>query len=353
MYSLNDYSYNLPESLIAQKPADRRDRSKLLLLNRETGDVAHHDFGDITDFLRPNDLLVINNTEVIPGRLIGRKETGGRAEVLILDYAGGRQTLARTGEFVCSCLVNASKRPKPGSSIIFDGGLSARVMAFKDGVYEVRFVCEDDFETHMYRIGRIPLPPYIKREDNGTMEDDRAAYQTVYASRKGAIAAPTAGLHFTPALIDKIKSKGVELVPITLHVGYGTFLPVRVDDVRDHVMHSERYFISDDAAHKINRAKAEGRRIIAVGTTSVRTLEYVARDSGEIAPGAGQCDLFIYPGYKFKILDAMLTNFHLPCSTLLMLVSAFAGRENVLQAYRQAIEKQYRFYSYGDGMFIG
>lgn len=353
MYSLNDYSYDLPEALIAQKPADRRDQSKLMFLNRATGDVAHHDFGDIYDFLRPTDLLVINNTEVIPGRLTGRKETGGKAEVLILDYTGGRQALARTGEFVCDCLVNASKRPKPGSAIIFDKGLSATVMDFKDGVYTIRFTCKDDFETHMYRIGRIPLPPYIKRTDDGISEDDRVAYQTVYASRKGAIAAPTAGLHFTPALIEKIKSKGIELVPVTLHVGYGTFVPVRVDDVRDHVMHSERYFISEDAARKISRAKTQGRRVIAVGTTSVRTLEYAAGDSGAVAPGAGQCDLFIYPGYKFKLVDAMLTNFHLPRSTLLMLVSAFAGRENILRAYARAIEKQYRFYSYGDAMFIG
>lgn len=353
MYSLDDYSYNLPDDLIAQKPAGRRDQSKLLFLNRATGEVAHHDFGDIYDFFRPTDLLVINNTEVIPGRLTGRKETGGRAEVLILDYAGVRQSPAETGQFICSCLVNASKRPKPDSTIIFDRGLSATVIDFKDGVYKIRFACEGDFEAHMYRIGRIPLPPYIKRAENGVLENDRIAYQTVYASQKGAIAAPTAGLHFTPALIEKIKFKGVEFVPITLHVGYGTFVPVRVEDVRDHVMHSERYFISDDAAHKISRAKKQGRRVIAVGTTSVRTLEYAAEGSGKIAPGTGHCDLYIYPGFKFKLVDAMLTNFHLPRSTLLMLVSAFAGRENVLQAYRQAIKKRYRFYSYGDAMIIG
>jgi S-adenosylmethionine:tRNA ribosyltransferase-isomerase len=352
MYSLNDYNYDLPEALVAQKPADRRDQSRLLYLNRASGELAHHGFGDIYDFFHPTDLLVVNNTEVIPGRLLGRKETGGRAEVLILDYAGGRQSLASTGAFICNCLVNSSKRPKIGATILFDDGLSATVIAFNAGVYEIRFVCEDDFEAHMYRIGRIPLPPYIKRSDNGGREEDRIAYQTIYASQKGAIAAPTAGLHFTSDLMTKIKAKGVEVVPITLHVGYGTFLPVRVDDVRDHVMHSERYFISDDAARKISRAKMQGRRVIAVGTTSVRTLEYAAQDSGAIAPGGGQCDLFIYPGYKFKMVDAMLTNFHLPQSTLLMLVSAFAGRENVLQAYRQAIEKGYRFYSYGDGMFI-
>ena len=352
MYSLNDYNYDLPEGLIAQKPADRRDQSRLLVLNRASGAVTHRGFGDIYDFFNPTDLLVVNNTEVIPGRLLGRKETGGRAEVLILDYAGGRQALASSGVFTCNCLVNSSKRPKIGSTIVFDRGLSATVIAFNAGVYEIRFACEDDFEAHMYRIGRIPLPPYIKRTDNGRREDDRIAYQTIYASEKGAIAAPTAGLHFTSDLMTKIKAKGVDVVAITLHVGYGTFLPVRVDDVRDHEMHSERYFISDDAARKISRAKMQGRRVIAVGTTSVRTLEYAAGNNGAIAPGGGQCDLFIYPGYKFKMVDAMLTNFHLPQSTLLMLVSAFAGRENVLQAYGQAIEKGYRFYSYGDGMFI-
>ncbi len=352
MYALNDYNYELPEALIAQKPAGRRDQSRLMVLARDSGIVTHQAFDDFCKFLQADDILVINNTEVIPGRLIGRKQSGGRAEVLILDYAGGRQALAGTGAFVCDCLVNASKRPKIGSTIVFDQGLSATVIDFKAGVYAIRFACEDDFEAHMYRIGRIPLPPYIKRSDNGGREDDRIAYQTIYASRKGAIAAPTAGLHFTPELMEKIKSKGVDVVAITLHVGYGTFVPVRVDDVRDHVMHSERYFIPDRSARAINRARQEGRRIIAVGTTSVRTLEYAVDAHGQITPGWGNCDLFIYPGYQFKMVDAMLTNFHLPRSTLLMLVSAFAGRKNVLDAYAQAIENQYRFYSYGDAMYI-
>jgi len=349
MFSLNDYNYDLPEKLIAQKPVKERDRSKLLFLNRKTGALSHHKFSEIYKFLLPGDILVINNTEVIPGRLLGRKETGGKAEVLILDYAGGK---AGSGKFTSDCLINASKRTKTGTFIFFDNSLKAEVTGFFDGVYSLKFYCSGDFESLLYKMGKIPLPPYIKRNENDSPCNDKTAYQTVYAREKGAIAAPTAGLHFTKELIEKLKSKGVKIATITLHVGYGTFLPVRSSDIRDHRMHSERYFIPESTAAIISRAKKEGRRIVAVGTTCVRTLEFTSDKNGTVGSGNGTCNLFIYPGYKFKVVDAMITNFHLPESTLLMLVSAFAGRENVLGAYKEAIKNKYRFYSYGDAMLI-
>ncbi|MDM8525781.1 tRNA preQ1(34) S-adenosylmethionine ribosyltransferase-isomerase QueA [Desulfococcaceae bacterium HSG8] len=355
MFSLKDYSYDLPEELIAQEPADQRDRSRLLCLNRETGGLSHHAFGDLYDLLSPSDVLVINNTEVIPGRLIGKKETGGRAEVLILDYGEGRKKNKDKGKFVCNCLLKASKSPRPGTLLFFDQGLRGKVLDSRDGIHTVKFSYDGDFESVLYQIGKMPLPPYIRRNhdhDDATC-DDRTAYQTVYASRKGAIAAPTAGLHFSEKLLERIKSGGIRVVPITLHVGYGTFLPVRVSDIREHRMHSERYFIPESSAAVINQAKADGNRVIAVGTTCVRTLEYAADSKGCVAEGRGNCDLFIYPGYRFKMADAMVTNFHLPESTLLMLVSAFAGFERILEAYQEAVRERYRFYSYGDAMFIG
>ena len=350
MFSLNDYDYDLPEKFIAQKPVKERDRSKLLFLNRKTGELSHHEFSGIYKFLLPGDILVLNNTEVIPGRLLGRKETGGKAEVLILDYAGGK---ADSGKFTSECLINASKHTKTGTFIFFGNDLKAEVTGFFDGVYSLKFYCSDDFESLLYKMGKIPLPPYIKRNENDSPCNDKTAYQTVYACEKGAIAAPTAGLHFTKELIEKLKSRGVEIAAITLHVGYGTFLPVRSSDIRDHRIHSERFFIPEATAAIINRARKEGRRIIAVGTTCVRTLEFASDKNGTVSSGNSTCNLFIYPGYKFKVVDAMITNFHLPQSTLLMLVSAFAGRENVLCAYKEAIENRYRFYSYGDAMIIG
>lgn len=348
MFLVNDYNYDLPDNLIAQKPADQRDRSKLLFLDKETGKRSHHKFYEIYDLLLPTDVLVLNDTQVIPARLLGRKNTGGKAEVFILDYPGGRKNAAGH-DLVLRCLIKTSKRPKNGTPLIFDRGLHARVEDFKEGVYTVKFSCKDNFESLLDRIGHVPLPPYIKRND---CEDDRTSYQTVYASQKGAVAAPTAGLHFSKKLLKKITEKGVKIVTITLHVGYGTFLPVRVSDIRDHKIHSEWYAISKDTADDINRAKTNGRRIIAVGTTCVRTLEYASDDRGNVLHGGGTCDLFIYPGYRFKVVDAMITNFHLPKSTLLMLVSAFAGRENILHAYRTAIDRKYRLFSYGDSMFI-
>jgi S-adenosylmethionine:tRNA ribosyltransferase-isomerase len=349
MFSLNDYDYNLPEERIAQSPVKGRDQSKLLFMNRATGEIAHHKFLDIYDLLSPSDVLVINDTEVIPARLLGQKETGGKAEVLILDYPGDKKSRIDNGEYVCRCLIKSSKRPKDGTTLIFDQKLKANVVNFKAGVYVVKFSYKGNFEQIIDRIGHVPLPPYIKRNDD---KNDRTFYQTVYASQKGAVAAPTAGLHFSLSLMKKLEEKGVKIVALTLHVGYGTFLPVRVSDIRDHRIHSEWYSISKETADMINESKQKGHRIVAVGTTAVRTLEYAGRENGIVAQGAGSCNLFIYPGHRFKTVDAMLTNFHLPKSTLLMLVSAFSTRDNVLNAYKRAIEKQYRFFSYGDAMFV-
>ncbi len=352
MFLLQDYNYELPDELVAQKPVDERDRSKLLFLHQETGRLSHHQFYEICDLLFSSDILVVNNTEVIPARLIGEKDTGGRAEVLILDYSGGRKSQTDGGEFVCQCLIKTSRRPKPGTSFFFNQLLKAEVINCRDGIYNLKFSYKGDFETLLYLIGNVPLPPYIKRDMYDIACDDRTSYQTVYASQKGAVAAPTAGLHFSEELLEKLAEKGVRIVEITLHVSYGTFLPVRVSDIRDHRIHSELYFISKETADIINHAKANGSRILAVGTTCVRTLEYASDNNGIVVHGSGSCDLFIYPGYRFKVVDAMITNFHLPKSTLLMLVSAFAGREKVLNAYQAAINKRYRFFSYGDAMLI-
>ena len=349
MYLLEDYNYNLPEALIAQNPVAQRDRSRLLFVDRKTRMLGHHRFFDVCDLLTPSDVLVVNNTAVIPARLVGQKETGGRAEVLVLGYPDGGKDRMDTGEFICRCMIKTSKRPKDGATLFFDQGLKAKIIDFKDGIYRVKFLYNGRFETLLDRIGRIPLPPYIKRSDS---KDDRTFYQTVYASQKGAVAAPTAGLHFSESLLEKLRKKGVKIVAITLHVSYGTFLPVRVSDIRDHRIHSEWYFIGKQTADAINREKAKGNRIVAVGTTCVRTLEYASNQSGVVAHGSGNCDLFIYPGYGFNVVDAMITNFHLPKSTLLMLVSAFAGRETVLKAYEAAIRERYRFFSYGDAMLI-
>jgi len=352
MYSLVDYNYDLPEEFIAQEPADRRDRSRLLFLRRRTGEVSHHLFYELCDFLLQSDVLVVNNTEVIPGRLFGRKSTGGKVEALILDYAGSYKKTGKNKEFVFECLLKASKRPKPGTSFVFDQELKAEVINFRDGIHTLRFFYDGDFESLLCRIGNMPLPPYIKRNKGVSPCDDSKSYQTVYARQKGAVAAPTAGLHFSKKLLEKIKSIGVKIVEITLHVGYGTFLPVRVSDIRNHKIHSEQYYISKNGAAVINHAKAKGSRIVAVGTTCVRSLEFASDNNGNVSYGSGNCDLFIYPGYRFKVVDAMITNFHLPQSTLLMLVSAFAGRKSILSAYNEAIKERYRFYSYGDAMVI-
>ncbi len=352
MFDIEDYDYDLPEALIAQHPVSCRDQSRLMALDRRTGQVSHHGFCDLIELLKPGDLLVVNDTEVVPGRLLGHKETGGKVEVLILDYAAGIKSLREIGVFVSSCMVRASKGLRSGSTLFLGSELSAQVLDGADGLYTLRFDTPGDFDQVLYRIGHVPLPPYIRRDAHQGPGTDRQRYQTVYAAQRGAIAAPTAGLHFTNNLLECIRDKGIGLEAITLHVGYGTFLPVRVEDIRQHRMHAEHFFISEAAATAIHAAKARGGRVVAVGTTSIRTLEYAADAHGRIKPGSGACDLFIYPGYRFKVVDAVVTNFHLPKSTLMMLISAFAGRETVLSAYAQAVASQYRFFSYGDAMFI-
>jgi S-adenosylmethionine:tRNA ribosyltransferase-isomerase len=352
MYSPDDYDFDLPGELIAQEPAARRDDSRLLMLDRAAGKPIHHRFHDLCSFLTPGDVLVVNDTRVVPVRLAGRKETGGRVEVLILDYARSVAAAPGEGPVTCQCLVKASRPARPGTRVFFDGGLTARIGENRDGVFAVTFSCNGDFGGLLEEIGSMPLPPYIRRESNAGRREDMAAYQTVYAARSGAAAAPTAGLHFTPELLLKVRAMGVTIATITLHVGYGTFRPVKVADIRQHAMHSEDFTIPEASASVINLARAEGRRVVAVGTTCVRTLEYAADEGGGIAPGNGCCDLFVYPGHRFSVVDAMITNFHLPKSTLMMLVSAFAGREKIQAAYREAVKMRYRFFSYGDAMMI-
>ncbi len=352
MFSLNDYNYELPESLISQYPEKHRDQCRLLTLNKDTGEITHLIFNQLYDYICPNDVLVINNTEVVPGRLTGEKETGGKVEILILNYADTQKAEFDFNNPVLKCLVKASKKIKDGKYIFFAHNLKGKVLNSKDGIYTIQFLCNGCFETILYKIGRIPLPPYIKRTNNEKKESDKINYQTVFAAQKGAIAAPTAGLHFTDNLLNKFEKKGIKIAPITLHVGYGTFSPVRTEDIRKHKIHSESYFVSKETAEIINNAKKRGNKIFAVGTTTVRTLEFLAKKNSHIEHGSGNCDLFIYPGYSFKITDAMITNFHLPKSTLMMLVSAFAKKENILNAYREAVNLKYNFFSYGDGMLI-
>jgi S-adenosylmethionine:tRNA ribosyltransferase-isomerase len=352
MFSLKNYNFDLPEECIAQRPVKKRDESRLLLLKKETGRISHFYFKDVLDLLKKGDLLVINNTKVIPARLKGKKETGGKVEVLIIDYTQATSLNDKKNHFECDCLVKASKSPKKGARLFFEQGLEAVVIENKGKICTIRFKGYENFNDTLNKIGDIPLPPYIKRDNGKSLESDKDQYQTVYAQEEGAVAAPTAGLHFTEPLIADLLDKGIEIVNITLHVGYGTFVPVKVEDIRDHQIHSEFFSVSKKAAQKINLAKQEGRRVVTVGTTSMRTLEFLADKDGKINPGKGMCDIFIYPGYTFKCVDALITNFHLPESTLIMLVSAFAGRNNILKAYETAINEKYRFFSYGDAMLI-
>lgn len=336
----SDFSYNLPPELIAQTPLEQRDSSRLMTLNKETGEIEHHHFYELPDYLRPGDCLVMNNSRVLPARLIGKRETGGACEVLLLIDRGNK---------TWECLVRPGKKLRPGAKVIFgDGKLTAEITeVLEDGNRLVRFDYEGIFLEILEELGKMPLPPYIKEE-----LQNQERYQTVYSKVSGSAAAPTAGLHFTPELLKQIEEKGVKLAYVTLHVGLGTFRPVKVDDVETHDMHSEYCIISPETAEAINETKRNGGRVICVGTTSCRTIESWANEDGTVRADGGWTKIFIYPGYKFKVLDALVTNFHLPESTLIMLVSALAGKENVLHAYEAAVQERYRFFSFGDAMFI-
>ncbi len=336
---LSDFMYDLPEERIAQTPVEPRDHSRLLVVHRDTGEIEHRHFYDVIDYLNPGDCLVINETKVIPARLYGERPTGGACEVLLLKQVGPKrwETLVRPG-----------KKLKPGAEVIFGGGrLRGRVLESTDaGGRIVEFECEGTFEAALDALGEMPLPPYIHEK-----LQDRDRYQTVYAKQDGSAAAPTAGLHFTPELMARIREKGIDIVPVLLHVGLGTFRPVKAENIEDHEMHTEYFEVTEDAAERINAARARGGRVVAVGTTSVRTLESAAA-GGRVRAMRGDTNIFIRPGYRFQMVDALITNFHLPGSTLVMLVSAFYDRERILDAYRLAVRENYRFFSFGDAMLI-
>lgn len=338
----SDFYYELPEELIAQDPLPNRSDSRLLHLDRESGEITHGRFTDILSYLRPGDCLVINDTKVIPARLFGRKEgTDAHIEILLLK---------RRENDIWETLVKPGKKAKPGTKLIFgDGVLRGEVLEIvEEGNRLIQFTYDGIFEEILDELGEMPLPPYITHK-----LQDKNRYQTVYAKHDGSAAAPTAGLHFTQELLEKVKQKGVRIAHVTLHVGLGTFRPVKVEDVTDHHMHSEFYIVEEDQAKLINETRASGHRVISVGTTSCRTLESAADDDGILKAGSGWTDIFIYPGYRFKMIDGLITNFHLPESTLLMLVSALAGKENIMRAYEEAVREQYRFFSFGDSMYIG
>lgn len=337
----SDFFYDLPGELIAQDPLEDRTASRLLVLNKKTGELEHKIFSDVIDYLNEGDCLIINNTRVIPARLIGEKEgTGGKVEILLLK---------RLADDVWETLVKPGKKLRPGALVTFgDGRLKAEILEIADeGNRLVKFYYEGIFEEILDSLGEMPLPPYITHK-----LEDKEMYQTVYAKFNGSAAAPTAGLHFTTELLDKIEKKGIKIAGITLHVGLGTFRPVKVDDVNNHHMHTEWYEVNAEAADIINETKKNGGRVICVGTTSCRTVESVADENGHLSPKTGETDIFIYPGYEFKIMDGLITNFHLPESTLVMLVSAFAGKDQVLSAYETAVKERYRFFSFGDAMLI-
>ena len=391
MFDIQDYAYDLPESLIAQAPSSRRDHARLLVVDRSEGTFLDRHFYDLPSLLNPGDLLVVNNTEVVPARLFGRKESGGQIEVLVLEHANSHSQKSNTRW----CLSKSAKRPKKGNRLYFGHDVSGAVEDVRDdGLTRIRFEGDltidqllqekghpfpenplpeekgtrpfsidkslEEKGTRPFSIdrfleenGTMPLPPYIKRdENNGRSSLDKERYQTLFCQKKGAVAAPTAGLHFTKALIEKLNDSGVSLVELTLHVGHGTFKPVRTKDIRNHELGEEDYIIDPTTAETINRFKKEGKRIIAVGTTVVRALETAAQSNGEISCGEGKTDLLITPGYRFRVIDGIITNFHLPRSSLLFLVSAFAGLKVTREAYQRAVLKKYRFYSYGDAMVI-
>ncbi len=337
----SDFYFDLPQELIAQDPLEDRSSSRLLVLDRETGETQHRHFYDILEYLQPGDCLVLNNTKVIPARLYGVREgTGAAIEILLLK---------RRENNIWETLVRPGKKAKPGTKISFgDGLLVGEVIDIvEDGNRLIQFSYEGVFEEILDQLGQMPLPPYITHELK-----DRNRYQTVYAKHEGSAAAPTAGLHFTPELLEKVREKGVRIAEVTLHVGLGTFRPVKVEDVTQHHMHSEFYMVDEEAARTINETKAAGGRVICVGTTSCRTIESAAKADGTLEPCSGWTEIFIYPGYQFRVLDCLITNFHLPESTLLMLVSALAGKEKIMGAYEEAVKERYRFFSFGDAMFI-
>ncbi len=373
-FTLTAYDYPLPPENIAQHPADKREDSRLFVLHRQVDKREHRTFTDIVDLLQPGDLLVINDTKVFPARLLGQKDTGGKAEVFLLSYPllledteksavtapaipGSRDirpSLTASATAVATALIKSSKRPRPGSTITINDDLSCTILE-QLGEGRVSIALHYDRQKELTEIlkdhGQIPLPPYIARTNGSTAEDSNR-YQTVYADQPGAVAAPTAGLHFSETLLEKIREKGVSIARITLHVGYGTFAPVRTEAIRDHTIHQEYVHISKENAEEINRARQGGGKIWAVGTTTVRALEFAGNQEGQVQPTDGWCDLYIVPGYRFKVIDNLITNFHLPQSSLLFLVSALCGRERLLDCYREAIAQGYRFYSYGDAMAI-
>lgn len=337
----SDYFYNLPEELIAQTPLEKRDSSRLLVLNRENGNIEHRHFYDILEYLNEGDCLILNDSRVLPARLYGTKKgTGARVEFLLLTQKQNK---------VWECLAGPGKKAKEGTEFVFGNGImTGKVLeVLENGNRVVEFECEDNFFAALDRLGEMPLPPYITKKLR-----DKERYQTVYSRELGSAAAPTAGLHFTDELLEKARAKGIKIGFVTLHVGLGTFRPVKAEDISQHKMHSEHYEVPQETADLIKETKANGGRVISVGTTSCRTLESVARDYGEIKACDGWTDIFIYPPYQFKILDGLITNFHLPESTLIMLVSAFAGYDNVMNAYKIAVEERYRFFSFGDAMLI-
>jgi S-adenosylmethionine:tRNA ribosyltransferase-isomerase len=340
---LSEFDFPLPEASIAQQPLGERNASRLLCLDRATGRMTHQPFARLPQLLRAGDLLVRNDTRVLPARLLGRKESGGQLELLLVRQADAAQNTWR-------CMTRSSKPVRVGSLLDFSAGLRGEVIAEEpDGQRLVRFTCPGAFHEVLERVGHMPLPPYIRRADH---DQDRDRYQTVFATNPGAVAAPTAGLHFTAGTFAALAEHGVEVCSITLHVGPGTFLPVRTRNLNEHRMHSEAYRIPGATAERINAARAAGRRIVALGTTVTRTLEHAVGEDGRLYPGEGDTDLFIMPGFNFRMVDALITNFHLPKSTLLVLVAAFSGREFILAAYREAVERGYRFFSYGDCMLI-
>ena len=337
---LSEFDYNLPEELIAQTPIKKRDESRLMVLNRKDQTIEHKRFKDIIDYLEPGDCLVRNNTKVIPARLYGKKSTGAKVEFLLLNRIEGD---------IWECIVRPGHKLKPGTEVEFGDGILKGIVldVMEGGTRKVEFKYSGIFNEILDKIGLMPLPPYIHES---LKDNDR--YQTVYAKYEGSAAAPTAGLHFTPELFEKIKEKGIDVANVTLHVGIGTFRPVKEENVEEHHMHSEHFYIKQEDVDKINRAKKNGKRVIAVGTTSCRVLETISDDNGLVKPTEGDTQIFIYPGYKFKCLDGLITNFHLPESTLIMLVSALAGKDYIMKAYNEAVKERYRFFSFGDAMFI-